>query len=242
MRLSNQDHSDARNRFEPQNGNILAEPREPRPVFSTPALSAETFVAEKLSEAKEAAQLGDYQQAYRFCREVTTAVPDNIDAWLLRGTLADTYEDRLASLSKAVALAPEHSTAKHTLYDVLKRYLEEEPFLRYIEETETLYRVLTGEGRAVIVPKDRAVSLPYPPPEPTPLQPIFRWLALAMLGLMFAGLGAVICAPVAALLAWRTSQLPLTQQQRRRVGIAFVYANALFGIGLLLSFIFLLHL
>lgn len=242
MRFPTHHHSDATSQHDPQDGNDLATTREIPNRLSLDGRPTVPSVVQKLNAAQEAAQSGERRQAYELSREATLAVPENVDAWLLRGQLADSSEECLACISKAIALAPEHSAAKHNLYDTLKRYLDEDPFLRYIEETDVVYRVLTGEGRAVVIPKDRAVAESYPPVESSPLRPVFLWLVLSAIGLLTAGLGTVVCAPIAIALAWRASQMPLNHHQRRRVQFALLYAHVLFAIGLLLTFVFLLHL
>ena len=67
-------------------------------------------------------------------------------------------------------------------------------------------------------------------------------LLLSAIGLLPAGIGAVVFAPIAAVKAWRTSQKPLNGHQRRQVRMALLYADVLFVLGLLLGFVFLLHL
>ncbi len=233
MRFPDNPHSDAASEHYPQDGDFLAGQGEIQNSDSTSILPLETPVAHKLSTAKEYAQMGQLQYAYQLSYEATVAAPDNIDAWLLRGAFAESSEECFVCMSKAIALAPQHSGAKHSMYNTLKRYLDQNPHLQYIEETDSVYRVLTGEERAIVVSKDRAIS---------PFQPIFRWLVLSMLGLLLAGLGAVVCAPIASVKAWRISQQPLSAYQRRQVRMALLYADVLFVMGLLLSYVLLLHL
>jgi hypothetical protein len=209
------------------------------PVVDT--LPTQPHIAAKLDRAKEATQLGQRQRAYRLSQEVTQLDPNNIEAWLYRAALAESGEERLAYLNKVLSLAPRHAGAKRGLYETLRLYLEQNPFLRYLEEDEALYQVLTGEGRAIIVPKDRAVAPTYPPLKPTPLQPVYRWLGYALLGLPLAGLPTVVCAVVAIALLPRAVQKPLTARELRRALVALLGASILGAMGLALSFLFLLH-
>jgi len=157
-------------------------------------------------------------------------------------TVENLNEVQLGVLSKVLSEHPDNSQARRGLYLTLYHYLRQHPFLRYLEENDALYRVITGEGRVIAVPKDRTVAESYPPKPVTPLQRAYRWLGYALFGLMLAGLGAVICAPVAASFAWRAARSATDLTQRNRAGMAFVYAFALLGIGLLFSFLFVLHL
>jgi hypothetical protein len=154
----------------------------------------------------------------------------------------DAAEERLMVLSRVLVQSPQHPQARRRLYETLQRYLQHNPFLRYLEENDSLYQVITGGGRVVIVPKDRAVTPPYPSPSITSLQRAYRWLGYALIGLLLAGLGAFICAPIAGMFAWRASLNSPDSDQRRRAGVALIYAGVLWAIGLIFSFLFLLHL
>lgn len=154
----------------------------------------------------------------------------------------DVAEEHLAVLSKAVSENPQHSQARRRLYETLQRYLKHNPFLRYLEENDSLYQVIIGGGRVVNVPKDRAVTPPYPAPAITPLQLAHRWLGYAAIGLLLAGLGTLICAPVAGMYAWRASLHAPEVEQRKRAGMVLIYAGALWAVGVIFSFLFLLHI
>lgn len=217
---------------------------EPLVIFEdAPTVPTHTTLTEwKLDEVREAARRGERWLAYQLSREASDFAPENVEAWFYRAMLAEDREEKLMCLSKTLSLAPQHEQAQLRMYEALRYYLAEEPFLRFAEETEGLYRVLTREGRSVLVPKDRAEAPPYPPIEPTPLQPVSRWLVYSLLGLPLAGLITVVCAPIAALLAWRVSQQRLQTHDRRRALMALLFAVVLLAAGLFLSFIFVLHL
>ncbi len=202
----------------------------------------QALVAEKLRDARDAAHQGQWWRAYQLSKEATNLAPENVNAWLYRAALTNTTEDRIDYLTKALSLAPEDTQAGRGMYGALSRYLKEDPFLRYVEENDMLYRVVTGEGHVVAVPKDRATTRPYPFNEPHVLRVTYRWLAYSLLGLMLAGLGTLVCAPVAAAFAWQASHEPLSRDDHRRALMALLYAAALWMLGLLFSFLFLLHL
>jgi hypothetical protein len=198
--------------------------------------------SEKLSLAKQAIEQGNRKQAYRLSREVTRLEPDNVNAWLYRAALTSNHKQRLACLSKVLSLAPENMQAQYGMYKALNGYLSRDPFLRYLEETDTLYRIVTGAGRVIIISKDRAPVAPFPMPERTTLKMAYRWLNYAFIGLLPAGLGALICAPIGAMYAWRSRLEATTFVERKRAMVALIYAGALWAIGLLFSLLFLIHL
>jgi tetratricopeptide (TPR) repeat protein len=203
---------------------------------------SQTLIEATLKLARKASQSGQRQRAFELSQQVAEIAPDNAEAWLYLAVFTDNEEQRLVYLNKALNLAPEHAEAQYGMYETLKSYLQQDPYLRYLEETDTLYQVLTREGQAIVVPKDRAVDTPYPPVKPTPLHPVFRWLRYSLIGLLTAGLVTLVCAPIAALQAWRAIRHPLDIDDHRRATMALVYAGVLWVIGLALSILFLLHL
>ena len=162
--------------------------------------------------------------------------------WLSRAATSTTFEERLVYLSQAVSLAPGQTATRYRMYETLKPFLERRPFLRYAHENALLYRVSTAEGLALTVAKDRAIAPVYPPPKPTPLRPVFRWFGLSLLGLLVAGLGTLVCAPIAAQKAWAVSHHATDPSYRQRARALFLYAVILWLIALVLSGLFLAHL
>jgi hypothetical protein len=120
--------------------------------------------------------------------------------------------------------------------------MQHDPFLRYMGESGPMYHVLTGEGEAINVPKDRHAVTPYLLEQPTPLQPVYRWLRYAVLGLPLAGIPTLISASVAWGLACRAIYQTLGTHNLRRAEAALIYASVLWVIGFLFSFLFVLHL
>src|SRR5258708_29659731 len=85
---------------------------------------------------------------------------------------------------------------------MLEHYLQQALFLRYLEETERAYGVVTGEGRTIIVHKGRASAIVLPAIIHSALQPVYRWIRYSILGLPLAGIPTLICASVAWIWAW----------------------------------------
>jgi hypothetical protein len=196
----------------------------------------------KLREIQQASRSGDYELAYRLSQEATELAPDRVETWIYRATFTADPEQRFIYLNKALSLSPDHIQARHGMYETLKVYLTQDPFLRYLDENDGLYHALTGEGRAIIVPKDRAPAAPYPPKEASPLKPVFRWMFYSLAGLLVAGLVTVICAPVTMVGAWRVLQQPIGKRNHRRAAVALISAGFLWIVGFFLAFLFMLHL
>lgn len=195
-----------------------------------------------LDAARAEARNGNHDRARRLLQEITRDAPHNVDAWLWRARVAETTEEKIVSLSRILQLSPQHAQAGRLLHEALRQHLEEDAFLAYERESHRLYYIRTAGDLAVTVPKQRAVPAPYPPPEPSPLQPATRWLGWALLGLLPAGLGAVVCAPLAIRAALRTRRHALPAKERLRSQIVLGAASLLFVLGLALALLFLLHL
>ena len=203
--------------------------------------TTDSSVAQKLSTAKSVARQGQQQVANQLLRELTRQAPRNVEAWLWRAATAATQEEKLACLSTILELDPHHLEAKQGLYETLEGHLQLDSFLTYISETDLLYHTDTATDLRLVVPKNRAVPAIYPAPELGPFQPAFRWLGLALLGLLLAGLGAIVFAPIAAISAVRARQVPLSQMDRARSWFVLWAAFVLWLTGLLLTTIFLIH-
>jgi hypothetical protein len=185
---------------------------------------------------------GKLLEAFHLSRELTKTAPDNVEAWLYCAVLANTDEQRFAYLSKALSLAPDHPRARRGVYKMLQHYLQQDPFLRYLEETERAYRVVTGEGRTLIVPKDRASAIVHPAIIYTAIQPVYRWLRYSVLGLPLAGLPTLVCASLAWILAWYAIYQTVGTTGFRRAVMALVYASVLWTLGFTFAFLLLLNI
>ena len=63
-------------------------------------------VTDILAESEKAIRGGDRQQAYQLSLQATQIAPENVDARLLRSTLAPSLEERVACVNRLNELAP----------------------------------------------------------------------------------------------------------------------------------------
>jgi len=169
-----------------------------------------------LAQAQEAAQRGDWRRAYALCVQLAAADPANKQARLCLASAAETPEAAIAAFSEALNLNPADPTARQGLYVAMQGLLRQDAFLAYQGETQTAYRISTKRGFQFAHPKDRAAPELFPPAEPAPTHPAQRWLAWALIGLVPAGVGAVLCAPVAAVAALRLRRHPRPEVRARQ--------------------------
>jgi hypothetical protein len=196
-----------------------------------------------LDQSEKAIREGNSEHAYRLSVQATQAGPDNIEAWLLRATLAPSLNERLICVNHLNELAPGFQDRYNVAFFALKDLLEQDPFLAYLEETDNLYRVINSDRVVLSIPKKRAPADPYPPlePQPGPLRAAYRWLTMSIVGLLLAGIGTVVFAPLAAVAAMRAQQSLHSPAERVRSAIVLILAFGLFIVGFLFSILFFLH-
>jgi hypothetical protein len=200
-------------------------------------------VTDLLAESEKAVRAGNSQYAYDLSVQATQLAPHNVEAWLLRATLAPSLEERLMCVNHLNELAPGYQDKYDVAFFALKELLDKNPFLAYLEETEELYRVLNADRLVLSIPKKRAPVNSSPPeqPRPSPLRAAYRWLAISIVGLLLAGIGTVIFAPLAALAAVRAQQSIRSQSERVSFTVVLIVAFLLFMIGVIFSVLFILH-
>ena len=200
-------------------------------------------VNDLLAESEKSIREGNSQHAYELSVKATQAVPQSIEAWLLRATLARSLEERLNCVNRLNELAPGYRDKYNVAFFALKEFLDQNPFLRYLEETDELYRVISADRLVLSIPKQRAPANPPPPDgsQSSPLKGAYRWLTMALFGLFLAGLGTVIFAPLAAMAALRVQGSAQTHPERIKSTAVVLVAVGLFMIGVIFSLLFILH-
>jgi hypothetical protein len=200
-------------------------------------------VRDLLDESEQAVREGNSQHAYRLSVQATQAAPDNLEAWLLRATLAPSLNERIICVNHLNELAPGYQDRYNVAFFALKDLLDQDPFLAYLEETDDLYRVINSDRVVLSIPKKRAPVVSYPPeePKPGPLRAAYRWLAMSIAGLLLAGLGTVVFAPLAALAAIRAQHSLHSHPERLRAAVVLILSFGLFVLGFLFSILFVLH-
>jgi len=199
-------------------------------------------VSDLLAESENAIRAGNNQHAYELSLQATEIDPESIEAWLLRATLSPSLEERVVCVNRLSELAPGYQDRHNVAFFALKELLDQNPFLAYLEETEELYRAVHAD-QVLSIPKKRALVNPSPPEQTQsgPLTEAYRWLTLAILGLLLAGLGTLIFAPLAAFRALRVQESIQSGPERVKSTVVLIVAIGLFLIGILFSVLFLLH-
>jgi hypothetical protein len=196
---------------------------------------------ERLLIAQSALKHGQRDKAYRLSLELTRSFPNNADAWLLRSKTAVSTEESLYALSQVNRINPNHPAAKLYTYQALENMLERDPFLAYMDESDDLYYVRSKNYLSLVVPKDRNIPEKYPPQNPQPLASAYRYLLLAVFGMIFSGLGTLLFAPLAVLAALQARRRGLKQEDLMRSRVIVWVSFLLIAPAILLVLIFALH-
>lgn len=198
-------------------------------------------VSPTLAAAQAAARRGDRRLAHDISVQIVVADPTNEPAWLLRAGTADSLGETIDSLGQLLLRNPGHRIARRALYEAMQHLLRQDAFLAYVSETGDFYFVRTRAELEIAQPKDRAQTEAFPPPVPPPTRPAFRWLGLALVGLVPAGLGTLVCAPMAALAACRVLLGQGSRADRRAGWVVLWTASTLWLVALLFLALLVLH-
>ena len=202
---------------------------------------SERSVTDLLLESEKASREGNKDFAYQLSLQATRVDPESIDAWLLRLALAPSFEERVVCVNRLNELAPNHRDWHNLGYFTEKELLERDPFLAYLDETDDVYRVRNGSNLPISIRKKRAAVDSSPSAQSGRLRAAYGWLVLAFIGLLSAGIGTFIFAPLAGVLAIRAGQRSRSRADWVNSVIVLTMAIFLFLIGLIFLFLFGLH-
>jgi hypothetical protein len=105
-----------------------------------------------------------------------------------------------------------------------------------------LYQVRSGRDLLVNIPKNRAYETPYLKRDSGPVKPAYRWLYLSLIGLLFGGVGAILLAPIAVFQALRLQSMSLSQADRVRTWVIFIFAILIWLLSIPISWLLLIRL
>jgi hypothetical protein len=151
-------------------------------------------------------------------------------------------EESVTTLNQVLELDPEDVVARQDLYETMQQLLQKDAFLAYQGETDVFYKVRTLSEFQFIHPKDRAIAEQFPPQDLPPARASIHWLGWAVVGLIPAGLGTLILAPLAVNSAIKLLKTNAEIIDRRRAWVVIGGAIVLWLIALIFIFIFVLHL
>lgn len=151
--------------------------------------------------------------------------------------------EQLKQLSEMLEADPDNPELDRQFIHTLRTLLDRDAFLDYQFQSERFYRVRTGTGLSINVPKERAVTPPYPAAESIALRFSVRLFRLALLGLVLAGVPTFFLAPI---IMWRLLvallMQPLTPPEKVQATTLMFSSFILFCVASGLSVLLVVHL
>lgn len=202
----------------------------------------ESQITRLLSRATVEARQGNRAQAHKMTTEATRIAPTDVNAWLLRAQTSTSFDEQLFCLNQVLNLDPGHPVANQRVYELVRRLLAKEPYLAYIQETKDLYLVRNPLYLSLAVPKRRGEPEPYPANHPVMIQRAYHWLFLSAFGLLLAGMGTLIFAPIAGVWAALALKQQLQLSDRRRALLALWLSAFLWLAAMPFAVLLLVHI
>ncbi len=174
----------------------------------------------------------ELERVRELARQAAASDPQNAQAWLRLSYIESDPRLALEDIQRAVDLKPDDPAVQEGLRNILTYRLNDDPFVEFLAETDKNYVVTLRNSRPVIIPKTRAHAEPYPPPSRSEAERVAHLVGLMALGLIPAGLGAFVLAPVAiqrTLKLLRTRGIPARDQRVALVSLALASGIGLAG-------------
>jgi hypothetical protein len=166
-----------------------------------------------------------------------------LEMLLHQARTARSSEEALEYVQRAVDMVPNDPRVQSTVQLRLFDKLSQDAFLGFLAETGNRYVVEFRDSRPFSVPKARGEPEPYPPTRRTEAERAMTMMWWMLLGLIPAGLGAIILSPIALRHGVRSLQTEYRDPSQHRLAwMAIIVALALGILGVFFAALLLLHL
>ncbi len=167
---------------------------------------------------------------------------EQVELWLNLSAQAPDAHTAVDFAQRAIDLWPDDPRVQAGVQRSLLLRLGQDAFIAYLAETDRNYVVAFRNSRPVAVPKARAEPEEFPRLRATPSDRVWRLIGLMLLGLLPAGLGALVLSPLvlpraAAILADGRA----SRSERRSALLALAVSGLIGLVGAALSLALLLH-
>ena len=140
-------------------------------------------------------------------------------------------------------LSPDDPHVQESLQFHMFEILESDAFLAFLAETDKHYMITFRNSRPFAVPKGHELREIFPPPRYSDGRRALGLIWWMLLGLIPAGLGAVILTPITVRRAMKVlDHNHRNMQERRMAWIALILAAGLGLLGLFLTGLLVIHL
>ena len=181
------------------------------------------------------------QRATLAKRPVTAAVPDPEELLQLSSATRDPQE-ALDYAQRAVELNPDDARAQGALQRAMLAKLNQDAFVAFLAETAKTYVVHLRQPRPLVVPKTRAQPEVFPPDKRTPGEHVWVLVWWLILGLVPAGVGALLFSPVVFARSLAVLNKPGVTPRDRKLALSALGATiALALLGAAFTLLLILH-
>ena len=136
-------------------------------------------------------------------------------------------QDRQTSPQAPVSPQDDISTSSELgTYQFVHQLLVQEPFLLYLGESDDRYIVRHNDELDLQVQKNRAKPEPFPAARTKLIRRAYLWLWMALVGLLFAGFGAMVFAMLAAVAVLGLNFQSISRADRVRSLVVLILSGA----------------
>ena len=165
-----------------------------------------------------------------------------LETLLHEARTAPNSDDALEYVQRAVDLLPDDPRVQSTVQLSVFNKLANDAFLAFLAETDRRYVITFRNSRPFSVPKARNDPEPYPPLRRTDAERAMSMMWWMILGLIPAGLGAVVLSPFAIGRGIRALQRDYRDPRQHRMAWSAIFIALALGIlGLFFGALLLLH-
>lgn len=166
-----------------------------------------------------------------------------IDELLRKARTESNREMALEYVQRAVDMLPDDPRVLSGVQLRMFEQLNSDAFLTFLAETDKRYVITFRNSRPFMVPKARNEPEAYPPVRRTEAERAMRMMWWMILGLIPAGIGAVILSPLAMRYGIRALRRDSADPQQHRMAWAAIFVALVLGmLGAFFSALLVLHL
>jgi hypothetical protein len=163
------------------------------------------------------------------------------DLLRLSSTARDTQE-ALEYAQRAVELSPDDAGAHGALQRAMLARLNQDAFVAFLAETANTYVVHLRQPRPLVVPKTRAQPEKFPPDKRTPGEHLWVLVWWQILGLVPAGVGALLLSPLVFQRSLAALNKPELTPHDRKLAMSALGATIALGLlGAAFTLLLILH-
>src|SRR5512133_779452 len=169
------------------------------------------------------ASLADTQPTRRRQPDADRVDRGQLEQLLHQARVARSPEEALEYVQRAVDMLPDDPRVQSSVQLNLFDRLSSDAFLAFLAETDKRYVISLRNSRPFAVPKSRAEAELYPPARRTDAERALRMMWWMILGLIPAGLGAIILSPIALGYGIRALQNDYQDPRQHRMAWAAIW-------------------